>query len=186
MTALSAIVTTAGVQALANGTGLQASKILLGAGQYDVVNGDGLALPSALLRTALDDQRQSLNALSTTVSGQTVTVQAQLAAGGPDYLVGEIGIELSDGTLFALNSVAGASFFQAGAVDITLNIATTIQGISAATLEVTVIDTLTMLPRFTTANRPAATQGRVMYDTDLNQPLFGDGAAWRDATGTAV
>lgn len=42
---------------------------------------------------------------------------------------------------------------------------------------------------YTTANRPAANtvgDGQSIYDTTLNKPLWSDGTAWRDATGTAV
>lgn len=44
-------------------------------------------------------------------------------------------------------------------------------------------------PRFTTAARPnaaAAGDGAAIYDTDLNKPIWSDGAAWRDAAGTVV
>ena len=39
---------------------------------------------------------------------------------------------------------------------------------------------------FATAARPSAVQtpGTMIYDTTLRIPLWSDGAAWRDATGT--
>lgn len=42
---------------------------------------------------------------------------------------------------------------------------------------------------YTTFQRPSATGlglGAFIYDTDLQKPLWSDGAVWRDATGTAV
>ncbi len=45
------------------------------------------------------------------------------------------------------------------------------------------------MARFTTALRPSAVtygDGAQIYDTDLNKPLWSDGAVWRDATGAAV
>lgn len=43
--------------------------------------------------------------------------------------------------------------------------------------------------KYATATRPSASNsgdGWQIYDTDLNKPLWSDGAVWRDATGTAV
>ena len=38
----------------------------------------------------------------------------------------------------------------------------------------------------TTANRPAPGLGVYYFDTTLNKPIWGDGAGWRDAAGTAL
>lgn len=45
------------------------------------------------------------------------------------------------------------------------------------------------LPSGTTAARPSASAivpGSQFYDTTLSKPIWSDGTAWRDATGTAV
>lgn len=48
---------------------------------------------------------------------------------------------------------------------------------------------LTVVPRvYTTAARPSATgiAGMMIYDSTLGKPIWSNGTAWRDATGTAV
>ena len=42
---------------------------------------------------------------------------------------------------------------------------------------------------YTTATRPTASSqgvGAMIFDTNLNKPIWSDGSAWKDATGTAV
>ena len=42
---------------------------------------------------------------------------------------------------------------------------------------------------YATANRPDpgdAGEGCMIYDSDINKPIWSDGATWRDATGSAV
>lgn len=46
--------------------------------------------------------------------------------------------------------------------------------------------TVTVLPSGTSAERPPPAVGQPFFDTTLNKPIYGDGMAWRDATGALL
>lgn len=105
--------------AAAHGAGLEAriSQIALGDAQYDVRDGNGDPLAAALAKTVLDNELLRVDVTAgAAVNDYEVLVEALIAAGTPEFWIGEIGFFLDDGTLLAVSSHASQYIGWRGAV----------------------------------------------------------------------
>lgn len=112
---MTAVITTAGMTAAAatwaGGGSIALSEFRAGTGQYDVVDGGGVPLAAALSRTALNNELVTF-AVTAVVDFEPGKVAAygSLPAGAATG-IGEIGVYLADGTLFAVVSNASQVLF---------------------------------------------------------------------------
>jgi hypothetical protein len=101
----------AALSANAGGYSVQISHIAFGDGAYDVRDVDGNELVSARQRETLVNELHRIAAVGAPPTENSLAITGTLEPGAP-FDVNEIGFFLSDGTLFAVASAAGQTFYR--------------------------------------------------------------------------